>query len=266
MSESVTLPPGAVWTTAAFINLLFYIIIALVIGIAILGGVFFVTKFREPRESKKTTQSAHQRRDMLFLAGDNNAINVYNAFRVHHEGAVETRTVGKKFRQHYTGFLSRRSPIEKIVDVEPVRNEKDEIDFAATQKKQDITEKLASYINSLMTRGCYLPGAKVRVWFGVEPMALLTSILGIAGLEMTSELKNFFGDAFLVDVKALNMMVVGNSWKESQINAQEADKIEEGKVLAGTQNEDFKKLALYLGVLLIGVGVFLGMFYLVMKG
>src|SRR5208283_1255563 len=150
MSASTQLPPGAVWTTYGFINTLVYISVIMGICLAVVGGLWFMTNFRTPKESKRTTQAAHQRRDLLFLAGDNNAINTYTSFRVHHEGAVETKQIGHKFRQHYTGFLSRRSPIDKIEYVEPVRDAKGEIDVVATEKKQNITEKLAGYINSLM--------------------------------------------------------------------------------------------------------------------
>ena len=272
-----TLPPDAVWTTAGFMNTLVIISIIGFLVAIVIGALWLVSWMKQPKEAKKIGNASKNRKDILLLAHDNGSLNVEPAWRTHNEGFEETKSEGNKFKRRWSGALPQRNEITPVAvtpeytegfvpDGKGGQMKASVVDEEKTAKKQEITERLAQDINMRATKSLFFPGAKTRVWLGVKSRAILLNIEGLAEYQITEELKAKIGDDFLVDLRALRSMIANSSWNESQINGQEEDKIMEGKVLAGTQNEDFKKLALYLGVLLIGIGMFVGMLYLFTHG
>lgn len=247
------LPPGAVWVYSSFIDTIVTILAISIIALIALVCVWGITVYRTPRESKKTTEASHSKRNLLFLAHDDGTMSVETAWRVGHEGAVETKPVGR-LKKHWTGFLPRQSKIEAVA-VSPVIAENGTIDQAATAEVQDVTERLAEYLNKLNTRSLLFPSARVKVWFAVKPKALLASLETIAGVQIAEAVKDAMGDAFPVDIPALKTMVASASWNESQINAQEEDKFQAGVISASRSNEDFKKLCLYLAIPIMAIAL-----------
>jgi hypothetical protein len=247
------LPPGVVWVYSSFIDTLITTAVMLGIGLVVVIGIWGITNFRTPKESKKITGASHAKQNLLCLAHDDGTLTVETAWRVGHEGAVETRPVGKQ-KKHWTGFLPRQSKIEPR-KVSPVIANGGSIDEAKTAEVQYNTERIAEYINKLNTRSLLFPSARVKVWFAVKPKAVLASLEAIAAIQITEEVKQKMGEAFPVDILALKTMVTSASWNESQINALEEDKFHAGELSRANTNEDFKKMCLWLALPIMAIAL-----------
>lgn len=249
----VTPPTGVVFVYSSFIDSLVMTAVLLGIALAAIIIVWVVTKIRTPRESNKITESSHAKRNLLCLAHDDGTLNIETAYKVGHEGAVETKPVGKD-KKHWTGFLPRQSKIESV-RATPVLDKEGNIDEAATAEVQDNTERTAEYINKLNTRSLILPNARVKIWFAVKPKAILCSLEAIAAIQIAEEIKTKMGDKYPVDILALKTMVTSASWNESQINAQEEDKFHAGELNKSNETDSFKKMCLFLAIPIIAVAL-----------
>lgn len=246
-------PPGVVWVYSSFLDTLILIAVLLGIGLIAVVCVWGITKFRTPRESNKTTEASHAKRNLLLLAHDDGTCSFETSWKVGHEGSVETKPVGKQ-KKHWTGFLPRQSRIQPV-QVTPAFKEDGSIDEDKTVEIQQRTQRAAEYVNKLNTRSLLLPGARVKIWLAVKPKAILASLEAIAAVQILEEIKVGMGDAFPIDVPALKTMVASASWNESQINAQEEDKFHAGEISRAQQGEDFKKMCLYLAIPILAVAV-----------
>lgn len=217
---------------------------AIAVIIALVAVAYhFVHVYRTPKESKDIRSGSHMKKAGFLLVGDDGYADYEHVEYTGAEGWGETKSVGKK-KDHYTGFFPRPgiAPSTEIVE---------------DGKSQEKTEALANFINMLMTRKVFLRGAKTSLWVAVKPKAVLASIYGIAGIQLTEELANEWekkhGSVFPIDIGALKRMVVSSNWNESQINALEATKINEGMALAGDKGA-INKWAIIFGIAFAGIG------------
>lgn len=217
MSEQVvaTMDPGA-WAWLVFWGYAGIVCAVGLIALSIGFGLwyFWVT----PKSARNQTYAKRKGAAMMGLASDDGGIDLEFVYKLGSEGAAETKGKGKN-KQHWSGFLPQTTtPIDSI----QVGDGMDEA----------LTLKIANYIRELSQKKLFLRDAKVAFWVGYKGKAILTNLLSLAGIAITEELMEKLPEKFkAVDITAIKRLF-SNSWNESQINAQEEDKIREGRAEA----------------------------------
>lgn len=222
----------------------FWVAAFLVVALLVILVYHIVYRYRTPKEANDIRSGSHKKTAGILLVGDDGYTDYEPFAYTGNEGWGETKTRGKP-KQHYTGFLPR-----------PGLASSETIDEA----KQEKTEALANFINTLNTRKLFLRGAKTALWVAVKPKAILMNIYAIAGVQLTENFEEFWnewkkekGDIFPIDVSALKRMVVSSSWNESQINALEANREALGELKAADKGA-LNKWAIIGGIGLAGLG------------
>jgi hypothetical protein len=222
----------------------FWVAAVLVIAVLVLLVYIIVYRYRTPKEASDIRSGSHKKTAGVILVGDDGYADYEPFAYTGAEGWGETKSRGKP-KQHYTGFLPRPG----LASAETIDAD-----------KQENTEKLANFINTLNTRKLFWRGAKTSLWVAVKPKAILANIWAIAGIQIAEEFEKFWndwrkdkGEIFLVDVTALKRMVVSSSWNESQINALEANREALGELKAADKGI-INKWAIIGGIGLAALG------------
>jgi len=103
-------------------------------------------------------------------------------------------------------------------------------------KDKDVTKTVATanFISMLANRRLLLRGTRVPVWFAYRGKAILSSLYGLAALQVLegiSKLKEFQVSFAAVDILAIKALF-SEQWNESQLNAQETDAERVGELKA----------------------------------
>lgn len=195
-----------------------------IVGLVAVCAMWFVYEhWLTPQESKEFRKSARAKRPIIALAGDDGYCDFKEAPFSGPEGILQTKKVGRT-QDHYTGALPR-----------PREFEEKDIQLADANADLKKTVAMANYISMLANRRLLLRGSKIPVWFAYRGKAVITSIYGLAALQILESLKETKDDALkkiseiltpidLIAVKAL----FAEQWNESQINAQETDAEQKG--------------------------------------
>jgi hypothetical protein len=243
--------------STGFIDTLIYTSVALGIVIALVFALWGIQSWRTPRESKEIRNASNAKKTLNIIATSEGKFKFRWTEKTGHEGSAMTKPEGKD-KKHWTGFLARPGKTANIAVsslMAPEGATVEEVLKANEEAKnlQSKTEAMAQFLNAQITRKSYLEGARIPVQFAVEDKALIASIFGIAGIQVTEAMLEAFPD-IPIDMNALKRMVVSNSWNESQINAQEEDMKEQGRLEAKRKSGLKESWIPWL----IGGGIFFG--------
>jgi len=198
--------------------------LAVIFGIALMavGVCWFVWEhWFTPSESKTLRNAARKKRPLMVLGGDDGYADIVDAAYSGSEGILATKGRGRT-KEHYTGALPRPKQFaEKDITV---------------SKDKDVTKTVATanFISMLANRRLLLRGTRVPVWFAYRGKAILSSLYGLAALQVLegiSKLKEFQVSFAAVDILAIKALF-SEQWNESQLNAQETDAERVGELKA----------------------------------
>lgn len=239
---NVTLDAG----TFAWLQVSIWVAVGL--GIAVVGVFVYhlICEYRTPKESKDIRSASQKRKPGMLLVNDWGTAVFKFADRVGSEGYSTTKPEGRhKF--HYTALHPRPGKVPENIEV-------------SVNKDVDKTRALAEYINKLNTQKIHLEGARIPIWVGVPSKSILTSVLAIAGVQITEKISNNWKtlmetdlDVFPVDISAMKQMVVSSSYNESQINSIESDSEHIGEERA--KKAGFEKWFIIGGIAMMGIGM-----------
>ncbi len=233
--------------------------VAVVAVIALVGVIIAwwgYEKYFTPLESHQIRQAFRKHFALMGLGGDDGYLDILAAPTSGPEGFLESKGVGIT-KEHYSGALPRAkvftladykpsdSPIATVEDVEAKEGDKPKPEAVNKSKySAQKTIAVANYISMLASRRLLLRGAKVPIWLAYRGKAIMTSLYGLAALQLVEALCNLvaesktnptlqtIADAFaLVDILAIKDLF-SQQWNESQLNAQEADKERKGELKA----------------------------------
>lgn len=256
--------------------------LAIAIMFSILGGVEFGFVFgfiimvamvvidhcyATPEECKVIKEAKQRSKPVIVTELDNHVAVFSYAIKVHNSGFIETK-------KGWIGCIARPS-YDELPDVDV------NAELSPEQKKKHVKKRdLCAKIRELTTRVAFLPSAKVPILFGTVGKVPLTNMSSVSTLTYSGIDGNFtvnFGkDKATTNKKDLTAQVLfpvsftdmkayfNQSWDENQVESQlkwaENAGIAKGKELMGGKPD---KLARYLGLILIGVGlalIILGLF------
>lgn len=176
-----------------------------------------------PKESKMLRKASRKKRALIVLASDDGNYDFNYLDRLGDEGRAKTNS-------KWAGFLPRSQREQQISLTAEIP------DKATEQEKKEIAQgvedakQLAEFISTLNIRKGFLRHARVPIWFGYSGKAILTSLFGLVGLEMTENLiadpektkalpKDHFWSVDIQQIKSLFSL----SWNQAQIRAHEID-------------------------------------------
>lgn len=220
-----------------------FAVIGVIAAVAVAICWWAYEKYFTPLESHQIRKAFRKHLAIMALGGDDGYLDICSAPTSGPEGFLESQPKGAT-KEHYSGALPRSKVFTdddiQLSDIDPTKP-------ASIQKsKYDLkkTVAVANYISMLASRRLLLRGAKVPVWLAYRGKAIMTSLYGLAALQLVETLCNLkkeaqgnealksIADAFaVVDLLAVKDLF-SQQWNESQLNAQEADKERKGELKA----------------------------------